>query len=166
MAAPNLKPVLRLKAGQQLFKVIEAAVKETLKELFALDSYMKSSSHAVAPIPNREVQGMIGFVQDQLEGTLSVGFSKDTLFKILTPFYGEELTKVDDRVLDGVGELTNTIFGIVKGVYSAEGFQFDMCLPMVAVGEVYFLYSYQPLDLVRLEFATEHGPFWIEIFVC
>lgn len=163
MGAPQLR-LPRLEIGNELLQILEEAVRTTFQELFGSTVALKGTQTVSSPQPGREVSGIIGFVQDELEGVLSIGFPRDTLFKSLSPLYGVTLNSIDEKTVDGVGEITNTIFGIAKASFAKTGFKFQMCIPMVVIGEGYFIYSYQEIELVRMHFDSDMGEFWVEVF--
>jgi chemotaxis protein CheX len=154
----------KLTLGNKLIDIVEAAVVETFRQFFGVEAKLASCNYAIGSVPEREVTGVIGFVQESLEGTMSIGFSRDMIYRTLGPFYGRSYTDLNDEILQGVGEITNTVFGLTKAAYNAEGSQYQLCLPVVMVGESYFVYSYQPMDIVRMEFTSPNGSFWVEIF--
>ena len=81
-----------------------------------------------------EIAGVIGMTQEKVEGTLFLAFQKKTVFSIFGKFYKREFTKIDPSVHQGVGEITNVIYSMLKDQLNTRGHNFKMALPGVIIG--------------------------------
>ena len=81
-----------------------------------------------------DVAGMVGMVFGQMKGTMSISFSKDSIFYILESMLGEKYTEVNEAVADAVGEMTNQIYGTAKTTLNQMGYGFEMAIPSVING--------------------------------
>jgi CheY-specific phosphatase CheX len=84
-----------------------------------------------------DISGGVVFIKDFIEASFYLRFKKETLFKLLGPVYGEEFTELNSRVIGGMGELVNAIYGLVKVNLSKKYGEYGMALPIVIVGETH-----------------------------
>jgi chemotaxis protein CheX len=81
-----------------------------------------------------DVAGMVGMVFGQMKGTMSISFSKESIFTILESMLGEKHSEVNEAVADAVGEMTNQIYGTAKTTLNQMGYGFEMAIPSVIQG--------------------------------
>ncbi len=109
------------------------------------------------------VSGMIGFIQNGLEGTLALCFDDTLLFRLMTKFYGEETRTMNENLIGGVSELTNIVFGMIKEKCNERGFNFHMCLPVVIVGSNHAMFSALSNNRAVIEYRIGSESFWLEV---
>ena len=109
------------------------------------------------------ISGVIGFIQNGLDGTLALCFDEDLLFRLMTKFYGEETRTVNDNLVGGVSELTNIVFGMIKEKCNDRGFNFHMCLPVVIVGSNHSMFSALTNNKAVIEYRIGSDSFWLEV---
>jgi chemotaxis protein CheX len=116
--------------------------------------------------PTGDVAGMVGMVAGPMKGTLTISFSKESIFKILENMLGETYTEINNDVGDAVGELTNQIYGSAKTTLNQLGYSFDMAIPTVIRGQ-FQISKYHSGATLIIPFAIEGSPaeFSIEITV-
>ncbi len=159
--------LLDLSRGDQLCQIVFECVNETFYQMtrtnlrkgqvrvFDTEGSLINYKH--------DISGIIGVVQDDLEGTFSLSFSSETVFPILSEFYSKDIKKIDDRAIDSVAELTNVVYGLLKESLNDYGYGFKMCLPIVVMGPNHKVFS--PLSATKWsqEIHTNHGTFWAEL---
>lgn len=131
-----------LSLDQEMVNIIDKAIKETFSSFMGFTPILKSSEQKDKAVSEKyEISGIIAFIQDAIEGTLSLRFKQDTILKLLSKVYGEELTTLDNRIIGGVAELSNVIHGIAKEDLNLQGYHYQMCLPVVIIGNNHTMVS-------------------------
>ncbi len=134
--AKKLDPQLAI--DEEIINIIDKAILETFNSFMGFTPVLKQIEKHHGTLNERyEISGIIAFVQETTEGTLAIRFKQNSIFKLLSKVYGEELVTLDSRVIGGVAELTNVIHGITKEELNSQGHCYQMCLPLVIVGENY-----------------------------
>ena len=83
-----------------------------------------------------EVTGIIGMTSVEVTGSMIVSFSEKCILKIVANMLMEEpKAKIDDEVVDAVGELTNMICGGAKAQLAKIDHKFDLATPTMVVGK-------------------------------
>lgn len=112
-----------------------------------------------------DVAGMVGMVFGQMKGTMSISFSKESIFFILENMLGEKHTTISDDVADAVGEMTNQIYGTAKTTLNQMGYAFEMAIPSVVKGTISLSKHYNGATLL-IPFNLPNGHcFCIDITV-
>ncbi|MDD3288360.1 MAG: chemotaxis protein CheX [Alphaproteobacteria bacterium] len=86
-----------------------------------------------------DVSGVIGMVQDHLEGTLTISLSFDTVHDLLPQIIGDAVSITHEMTVDAVGEITNMIFGQIKSDLNKRGYRFKLGIPSVITGRGHFI---------------------------
>lgn len=125
---------------ETLAKDIVRAVASSMRETFNVE---------VAPGPAEygegivslvgDISGIIGLVQDELDGTLILCMTFDTLRDILPQVLGKSVSVTHEMAVDAVGELTNMIFGQVKRELNDRKHKIKLGLPCVVTGKGHFV---------------------------
>lgn len=160
-AAKNLAPSLEI--DNKLVEWCNKAITETFESLFNMQVKPAKVVGVGDGTRAYEISGVIGFIQNGLEGTMTLGFQSSTLNKMMTAFYGETINSINDKLIGGVSEMTNIVFGMVKEQYNETGFDLQMCLPVVIVGTNHLIFSGIPSNKILLQYEVNSEPFWLEI---
>lgn len=160
-AAKKLQHLIEIDA--KMVEWCNRAVAETFESLFSMTVMPGKVVGVGEGLRTYEISGVIGFIQEGLEGTMTLGFHKDTLSKMMTAFYGEEVISINEQMVGGISEMTNIVFGIVKQQYNDIGFDLQMCLPVVIVGANHHIFSSLPSNKILLQYEVNSEPFWLEI---
>jgi CheY-specific phosphatase CheX len=135
MSAVLKEPETHMNLDESMVKTINRAVMETFSSFMGFTPVLKHSEKCEKPFNDGyEISGLIAFIQDSIEGTLALRFRQDSILKLLGRVYGEELSVVDNRIIGGVAELANVIHGIAKEELNTQGHHYQMCLPVVIIG--------------------------------
>ena len=86
-----------------------------------------------------DVSGVIGMVQNHLEGTLMLCLTYETIRDILPQVIGKSMSITHEMAIDAVGEITNMIFGQIKSNLSQRGYQLKLGIPCVVSGKGHFV---------------------------
>jgi len=110
-----------------------------------------------------EVTGIIGMASENVSGTMVVSFSETCILKIVGNMLMEEpKPKIDDEIIDAVGELTNMICGGAKAELAKLNHKFDLATPTMIVGKGVEISHYSDQPTIAIPFNTEAGDFVIE----
>ena len=110
-----------------------------------------------------DVTGIIEMSQEAHKGSLAINFSEETILKITSKILYEEMTTIDETVLEMVGEIANIVTGNVKGILSEKGYKFDMARPQMLSGKEHLIEHNSKATVIMVPFETEAGPFYIEL---
>lgn len=117
-----------------------------------------------APIQG-DVIGIITMMDGDTRGTLHLGFSGPSAFKIIENMIGENHQTINSEVADAVGELTNMIYGSAKTTLNNLGYHFEMAIPKVTIPTPHLTEQHQGVTLT-LPFSIEPNLlFYLEITV-
>lgn len=141
----------------------EEAVQLTFHSLFGVQARLVRVDRKNLAGGDHDIAGVIGFAQNCMEGVLTLGCKKETLLPLIGHFYGEEMTELNHKAVDSVGEITNIIFGVVKEKYNRQGYNFQMCLPKVTVGSKTASTAFAQGQRLTLIFAIQSGEFCVEV---
>lgn len=112
-----------------------------------------------------EVAGMVGMVAGAMKGTMTISYSKESIFTIIENMLGEKHTQMSEAVSDCVGELANQIYGSAKTTLNQMGYAFEMAIPTVITGSFVISKAHNGATLV-IPFQLKNGTkFFVEITV-
>jgi chemotaxis protein CheX len=115
--------------------------------------------------PKGDIAGLVGMVAGSMKGTMSISYTKEGIFTILENMLGEKYTDINDSVADGVGELTNMIYGTAKTTLNQLGYAFEMAIPTVIRG-TFTISKYHSGATLVIPFNLKSGQtFYVEITV-
>lgn len=110
-----------------------------------------------------EVTGVIGLSSKALTGSMVISFTELCILRIVSKMTMEpEKTKIDQDIVDAVGELTNMISGGVKNKLGKINMKFDLALPTMIVGKGVQICYRQNTPVITIPFMTEAGEFVVE----
>lgn len=86
-----------------------------------------------------DVSGVIGMVQQQLEGTMTICLTFETVRDILPQIVGHSISVTHEMTVDAVGEITNMIFGQIKTELNKRGLWIEIGIPAFVTGRGHFV---------------------------
>jgi chemotaxis protein CheX len=131
---------LQLALDETLASEVSAAVIAAMRNTF--DADVKPGKYEIGSgmvSLAGDVSGVIGMVQEELEGTLTLCFNFDTMRLVLPKVLGKSIEVTHELAVDAVGEVTNMIFGHMKTDLNRRGFQLKLGIPSVITGRGHFL---------------------------
>jgi chemotaxis protein CheX len=135
MSAP-----LHIELNDALAKDISAAVSCSIRETFGAQVTAGTPEYGEGMVSLvGDISGIIGMVQQQLEGTLMLCVTFETVRDILPQVVGKSISITHEMAVDAVGELTNMIFGQVKSHLNQGGHQVKLGIPCVVSGKGHFV---------------------------
>lgn len=108
------------------------------------------------------VTGLIGLSGEGILGNMVLSFDKNSILAIVNRMLGETYKKVDNDVVDAVGELTNMICAGAKKELNELGYAIGMATPVVMTGNYVELTQLGKEPTITLPFTTPEGEFVIE----
>ncbi len=111
-------------------------------------------------VSKHSISGVIG-LSGRAKGTVVLSLSEEVALKAASAMLRIEVTKVNEEVIDAVGELTNILAGGAKA--DLEQYQLSVSLPNVVIGgghEIHFPHEVTP---IHVPFETDWGPLSIEV---
>ncbi|RPJ82671.1 MAG: chemotaxis protein CheX [Deltaproteobacteria bacterium] len=109
-----------------------------------------------------DVTGVIG-ITGESNGTIAVTFEEETILKIVSNMFGEEMKQLNSEVADAVGELTNMISGQARRELEENGKVFEAAIPSVVSGKNHQITHYTDGPKIAIPFITDGGRFTIEV---
>ena len=140
ISSPSSIKSLQIKLDETLAHDISRAVSKAMSETFAVS--VRSDPFEVGEGMVSlvgDVSGVIGMVQSQLEGTLILCLTYDTVRDLLPQIVGKTITITHEMAVDAVGEITNMIFGQVKSDLAQRGYHLRLGIPCVVTGKGHFV---------------------------
>lgn len=109
------------------------------------------------------VTGIIGMASETITGCMVLSFTEPCILKIVANMlYEEPKAKVDEEILDAVGELTNMICGGAKSQLAKLNHKFDLATPTMIVGKGVEISYHTEAPTIVIPFSTDHGDFVVE----
>jgi chemotaxis protein CheX len=110
-----------------------------------------------------DVTGIIGMAGEKTRGSLAISFSESAIIHITSRMLGEKMTKLDDTVIDMVGEITNMVTGGAKKELVKQGYKFELAIPMMVTGKGHIVTHKTTGPIVVIPFKAEGGEFFVEV---
>jgi len=109
------------------------------------------------------ISGFIDLTGSDARVSVAVTFSKEAILDIGSRMMHMELKEVDDIIKDLVGEMANMVAGGAKANLQEAGYDFDLTLPSIVVGEEHQVkHSVEGVTLM-LPFSIGAGQFYVEV---
>ncbi|AGH82173.1 chemotaxis protein CheX [Psychromonas sp. CNPT3] len=114
-------------------------------------------------VAHGDVSGLIGMVGATAKGSFALSFDEKLALNVFRLMVGDTLDKIDDDIIDMVGEITNMVAGGAKRQLGEKGFEFDMATPIVVSGISHTIKHQVDGVKVLMPFSSEHGNAFLEI---
>lgn len=103
-----------------------------------------------------DVTGIIGMASDSIEGSMMISFPAPCILPIVARMLMEEpKEKIDEDILDAVGELTNMICGGAKAEFGKMGLSFNLATPTMITGKGVEIHLRTNNPIIVIPFETE-----------
>jgi chemotaxis protein CheX len=106
------------------------------------------------------ISGLIG-LSGKAHGMVVINLSTEVALKAASALLMEEMTEINDDVIDAVGELANIIAGQAKT--DLEQFDLSVSLPNVIIGEGHEIRFPSSTPPLVVPFKTDFGPLRLEV---
>ena len=108
------------------------------------------------------ISGIIGMASKNLQGHMVISFDEASILGIVSAMLGEEFKKIDQDVIDAVGEITNMICGGAKKELSEKGYMFDLAIPLIVIGKDMEIAQLSKGPVLSIPFSTDKGKFVVD----
>ena len=110
-----------------------------------------------------DVTGIIGMASESVSGCMILSFSDKCIINVVANMLMEDpKNKIDDDIVDAVGELTNMICGGAKATLAKLDHKFDLATPTMITGKGVEISTLSETPTIVIPFETEFGGFVIE----
>ncbi|MCK5194546.1 MAG: chemotaxis protein CheX [Desulfobulbaceae bacterium] len=110
-----------------------------------------------------EVTGIIGMTSNETAGCMIISFSEKCILQIVANMLMEPpKEKVDEEIVDAVGELTNMICGGAKAQLAKLNYTFDLATPTMVIGTGVEISYHSNAPTIVIPFTSEYGNFVVE----
>ncbi len=110
-----------------------------------------------------DVTGIIGMASDNVEGSMMISFNEQCILRIVAKMLMEDpKAKIDEEIVDAVGELTNMICGGAKAELGKMGLNFNLATPTMLVGKGVEVHYRSEIPIIVIPFETDCGQFVLE----
>ena len=110
-----------------------------------------------------DVTGIIGMAGEQTKGSLAISFPESTIIELTSKILIEEISELDETVVDMVGEFTNVVTGGAKKILSERGYSFEMSIPTMVIGKGHIIGHKTRGPIIVIPFETDVGDFFAEL---
>lgn len=158
--------VQHLSLDDQLSEEIAAAVCAAMRNTFSVDvrpGDYEIGEGMVSLVG--DVSGVIGMVQNHLEGTMTICLTYETMRDILPHIVGHSVSVTHEMAVDAVGEITNMIFGQIKTEMNKRGYALKLGIPSVVTGRGHFVSQFHRGKYMIIPFQLEGQLFQVHIAV-
>jgi chemotaxis protein CheX len=121
-------------------------------------AFLKTDNKAMG-----DVTGIIGLAGEKTKGSLAISFSEGAILHITSRMLGETMKKLDDTVIDMVGEITNMVSGGAKKELAKQGYKFEMAIPTMVTGKGHQITHKSSGPIVVVPFKIGSGEFFVEV---
>jgi chemotaxis protein CheX len=153
-----------LALDELLSREVSTAVVKAMKETFNVDvtpGEFEIGDGVVSLVG--DVSGVIGMVQDHLEGTLTISMTFETVRDMLPQVIGNAVLITHEMTVDAVGEITNMIFGQIKTDLNKRGYRLKLGIPSVVTGRGHFISQFHRGRYMIIPFHVDGQLFQVHI---
>ncbi|WP_462324915.1 chemotaxis protein CheX [Desulfoplanes sp.] len=112
-----------------------------------------------------DISGIIGMSNSNGlgKGSMSLTFTSSSALGIVGKMVGENVTELNQDVVDAVGEITNMVCGQGRKGMADHGVVYSGAIPSVVTGPGHTIKHVSTASVLAIPFGTEFGPITIEI---
>ncbi len=111
---------------------------------------------------DKGMTSMVGFAGFR-QGMLAIHTPEAVAIDITALFLGMEVEKIDEDVIDALGELANMVAGSIKPLMAKDGVDVELSLPSVIHGSEYSMTTLADAELIVVPFKLDSGNFLVEL---
>lgn len=113
-------------------------------------------------ISKKSIAGNMNLISNNALASIAIIFPEDLILKISNKIMPEPAKRINEVVIDLVGEITNMVAGGVKGKLEGEGYLFNLSLPTIVLGSEYLIAHLPQGPIVQVDLFTDFGEFSLE----
>jgi chemotaxis protein CheX len=108
-----------------------------------------------------DCMSVLGLKSTQLQGTIAIGFPKQTFLGILKTMLGEDHTDIDATNSDASGEILNIIYGDLRKKINSLGYDFQPAIPSTVLGSGISLFHTNAQLILSVKGSSSAGAFLV-----
>ncbi len=148
-------------------KIINAFVDGTVSVLKTMafvepkagSPYIKNDDFA-----HGDISGIIGLA-GSFKGSLALSFSSTCILNIVSNMLGEQITEINNDIIDAVGEITNMVSGAARKNLEMDHLAINSSLPTVIFGKDHKITHVMGGPSIIIPFETDNGSFVVDICI-
>lgn len=142
---------------KEITRMVVSAVEDTFNSMFGVQFTLDQTLHN-HPVPSGHyISGIVGFIEDSIDGTLSIRMSRELAIELANKALGSHSQELDDKVVDWLAEVTSITYGLVKNFFNDEGYQLKPCFPIVVLGQNHTIFAPIAGPNLIARFKSEYG---------
>ena len=125
----KLNTFQRLALTTSIIEPIKSGIHSTLNQIGQIQCEFQKEFFEENWQPESKISVFINFNQDEKPHQVRIHFENNAALQILEKLTGEMAPEDSAELLDGVGEISNMIYGLIKTNLKSQGIQFSMSRP-------------------------------------
>ncbi len=109
-----------------------------------------------------DISSIIG-ITGEVTGSIIISVPTDLACKIAANMLMEEITVLDQRVEDAIGEIGNIVVGDARRILIQEGHQLNISVPTVVMGQGHKISRSGHIPCIAIPFKTPYGEFEVNV---
>ncbi|NPA48783.1 MAG: chemotaxis protein CheX [Thermodesulfobacteria bacterium] len=110
-----------------------------------------------------DISAVNGLAGSGFTGMLTVTFTEECLFKILTALFGNEPKELNEEVCDAAGELANQICGAFRRRFEEQGVSLQAAVPVIVTGKGHSITPLCTSQRMAVPFELEDSKMVVEL---
>ncbi|HHE46682.1 MAG TPA: chemotaxis protein CheX [Bacteroidetes bacterium] len=139
------------------------SVLETLEAMIGVTPDREAPYLKNSPRTQYDVTGVIGFIEEDLHGSIALSFPSRTAINIYNLIKGKGVTKMTREVQDLVGELTNIVANNARKILTEAKLSFHISVPTLVIGRNHAIRHQLNIPVVVVPFRIEDDSFMLEV---
>jgi len=154
----------RISLDEAFSKDIASAVYTSMRDTFGLKISIGVTQYGEGAAPlEGDISGIIGLVQDELDGTLVLYMSFEGMRDIVPHALGKTVSVTQETAVDAVAELTNMVFCQIKSALNQRNFEIKLGTPCVVTGKGHFVCQFHRGKHMIVPFHVEGKLFQVYV---
>ncbi len=153
-----------LKLNQEFMDAFIESVRKTLEiqcstEASPLKWFIRNTK-IESPVA---LTGIVGIASAKFDGNVNLSFPEGPFLGIINKMLDEKFEHITPDLASGAAELLNIIYGNAKHVLNTMGYQMNLAIPTVVLGNDIHVEPISKDPILVIPFQTEFGKFYLEI---
>ncbi len=160
----NATKILPLNLDHRMFTEVHHGIQQTLSNMFGVDPRPMTFSIGKFTKTGGDISAVLNLVQEKAVGILIVSFPRATILPIFSRLYQDQFEDFNQSIEDGIGEIANVTFGIMKASMNRAGYSLSRAIPEIVVGS-YRPVTKVPLTTMTIPYTSQYGAFEVQVVV-
>ena len=161
--AAQIKPKSKhneLDVDLEFMKIFITSTKKVIEEMGQIPGLKNSPPMLMSQLKeplNIAISSKILISSVYFKGSYYIAFPKETFFNFYEKVVMEKCTEINNENKDFVSELANIIYGQCKKIFADLGFNLDMVIPSIHMGEINYSV------VIVIPFESPLGKFYLAV---